>query len=974
MRTILLTNWLLQGRTGTEMYVRDLALALKRRGHRPMVFTLHRGAPAEELSGRGIPVVDNLEDLPWEVEVVHGHHNFATVLAMLACRRARGLFVCHDAKAWHDKPPSFPRLMAYAGVDDLCRERVATSLGMSLKEVRFIGNSVDLARFQPRGLLPERPRRAVIFSNYASEHTFLPIVREACQREGLELDVIGSGVQQQSSEPERVLGNYDVVFGRARCAMEALATGCATILCGTEGAGPLVTLENFDRLRRDNFGRRCLSAPLSAEHLAAEIRRYDAASGSETARHARSRLDLEETVDQCVALYEELLARPCLVESEAEAWAAAAMLTPPLAQVFKLVSSSTQLELNARRVTETHDALQQEYARLQAHAGHVTEANDALQQEYARLHEHVRRVTEAHGTLQEAYGAVQEENSRLQEHVRHVTEAYGAVQEEDARLQEHVRHVTEAYGAVQEEDARLQEHVRHVTEAYGALQEEYAALQQHLSRVTQAYDALQQEYARIEDAHSALREESVRLQEHASRVTEAHEILQQEYARLGDHVRHVTEAHDALQQENLRLRDDMRQATEARDALEADNASLQAQSRRLAEIHHALQSEVQSLKETTTRQSAELGWHRDELHRHRSELQRAQDARQRHQEEGEAWRATARAGVALTGLLAWLWERPELRPLAELLGIRESPTPEFPPHVASSPAPMPVVVGAPRSGTTLLRFMLDAHPDLAIPPETSFLVEGAQWSREPGMTAERFVEALTHFPPEAPNWADFAMSADDLLAEIRALPRFDVAEAFRCFYRLYARRLGKARWGEKTPGYGMQLDQLATLLPEARFVHLIRDGRDVALSWRQVWFAPSQEMRVLGEQWANWVSTTRHLGRRAAHYLEVRYEELIMRPAETLRRICDFVELEFHPAMLEYHKQAPARLAEHQGRTQSDGTPIISQEKRLAQQSLLTHAPSVSRVSAWRKTMTESERRDFEETAGALLTELGYNP
>ena len=111
--------------------------------------------------------------------------------------------------------------------------------------------------------------------------------------------------------------------------------------------------------------------------------------------------------------------------------------------------------------------------------------------------------------------------------------------------------------------------------------------------------------------------------------------------------------------------------------------------------------------------------------------------------------------------------------------------------------PMPIIVGAPRSGTTLLRFMLDSHPDLAIPPETGFLVPCAQLTGEGTNVCERFFQTVTGYPSEAPACHDFQIPADMFRARLAEIEPFTVADGIRVFYQLYASRLGKSRWGDK---------------------------------------------------------------------------------------------------------------------------------------------------------------------------------
>ncbi len=282
--------------------------------------------------------------------------------------------------------------------------------------------------------------------------------------------------------------------------------------------------------------------------------------------------------------------------------------------------------------------------------------------------------------------------------------------------------------------------------------------------------------------------------------------------------------------------------------------------------------------------------------------------------------------------------------------------------------PMPIVVGAPRSGTTLLRMMLDSHPELAVPPETGFLVPALRiWG--PSVYRRR---AFFRLVTGSPAWGDHGVPADDFWRQLESVEPFSVSEGLRCFYRTYAARFGKARWGDKTPIYGLYILGIEQLLPEARFIHLIRDGRDVALSLREVWFSPSRDMRELARYWRRHVSTTRAQGGSCRHYLEVRFEDLVRDPASTLKGICAFCGLSYDPRMTDYHLRAPERLREHKARRGPDGSVLVSHEQRLVQQRMTMRPPDLARVGTWRKGMLPSERRAFEDVAGRFLGELGY--
>jgi hypothetical protein len=295
--------------------------------------------------------------------------------------------------------------------------------------------------------------------------------------------------------------------------------------------------------------------------------------------------------------------------------------------------------------------------------------------------------------------------------------------------------------------------------------------------------------------------------------------------------------------------------------------------------------------------------------------------------------------------------------------------------VAARPLPpAPFIVGSPRSGTTLLRLMLDSHPQLAIPPETGF-IPGALAAVFGNDERQRqsFTAALVNFPPQATGWQDFGIEVDAFRRELQALAPFRFDAAIRCFYRMYAARFGKPRWGDKTPYYGRHMRAIERVLPEACFIHIIRDGRDVALSLRNLWFSPGPDMTTLARQWRRDICTIRHQSLPCQRYLELRYESLVSEPVACLRDICAFIEIDYDDAMMTYYNRAWARLMEQQTRVRPGGGVLVTREERLAQQRLTMSAPDCSRIARWRTEMSRAERAEYEAVAGGLLAALGYS-
>lgn len=282
--------------------------------------------------------------------------------------------------------------------------------------------------------------------------------------------------------------------------------------------------------------------------------------------------------------------------------------------------------------------------------------------------------------------------------------------------------------------------------------------------------------------------------------------------------------------------------------------------------------------------------------------------------------------------------------------------------------PMPVVVGVARSGTTLLRLMLDAHPALAVPPETGFVPLVADLAETGTALRERVLATLLG----ADTWSDFGLAPEVLRAALDAVEPFDAAGGLRAFYRLHAARFGKTRRGDKTPTYCTALDRIRRVLPEARFVHLIRDGRDTALSVAGLWFAPGRDPETLAHAWRTQIEAARAEGLGRPDYLEVHYEALVTHPRHELERICAFVALPYNPAMERWYETAPARLAEHQARLRADGSVLVSKAQRLANQRLTMEPLRPDRVLCWKREMDADAVARFERVAGDLLAALGY--
>lgn len=294
---VLLGICILASRTGAELFVRDVALGLNRRGHSVVVYAPIIGDMADELRAESITCISKLEDVTRAPDIIIGNTQVETALCLAQFPGVPAISICHDRVAEHGRPPRFSRIEAYVAVDANCAERLTLEHG--IRQISIIQNGVDLRRFKPRSTLPERPRSAAIFSNYATFGPETEAVQRACAAEGIALDVIGTAAGSQAAKPEEILHRYDLVFAKARCAMEAMAVGCAVVVL-SEGMGMagMVTSANVADWRHWNFGRRLLVRhAIDEAQVYAAIRSYSATDAAAVSTYIRTHASLESVID-----------------------------------------------------------------------------------------------------------------------------------------------------------------------------------------------------------------------------------------------------------------------------------------------------------------------------------------------------------------------------------------------------------------------------------------------------------------------------------------------------------------------------------------------------------------------------------------------------------------------------------------------------------------------------------------------------
>jgi glycosyltransferase involved in cell wall biosynthesis len=233
---VLITNIWLVDRGGTEVYTRDLAIALYKRGVRVEVYSPELGAVAEEIRQAGIHITDSISALRNSPDIIHAHHTKPTLEVLRAFPDTPAVYLIHDRVYPGDSPPHHRQIIKYMASDYNTLERLLEE-GIPEQHTGVMLNWVDTKKFALRKHWSEKPRKALVFSNYATRDNHLGIIQQACDLAGLELDCIGRGVGNAVDKPENFLGSYDIVFAKAKAAIEALATGAMVIPCDFRGLG-----------------------------------------------------------------------------------------------------------------------------------------------------------------------------------------------------------------------------------------------------------------------------------------------------------------------------------------------------------------------------------------------------------------------------------------------------------------------------------------------------------------------------------------------------------------------------------------------------------------------------------------------------------------------------------------------------------------------------------------------------------------
>jgi hypothetical protein len=264
------------------------------------------------------------------------------------------------------------------------------------------------------------------------------------------------------------------------------------------------------------------------------------------------------------------------------------------------------------------------------------------------------------------------------------------------------------------------------------------------------------------------------------------------------------------------------------------------------------------------------------------------------------------------------------------------------------------LVGCPRSGTTLLQRLLDAHPDVAVAPETFFIERFWQKREEYGpLDDDRCFERLLHDISAVPEFAEMGLNKDAFFERATGARTYPVL--FRLWLAMYAEQRGVRHVGEKTPSHALHMPTLAEFFPESRFINIIRDPRAVVNSLRHV---PWSKGCTKGdaEIWRRYAKTARHaLASKDARLTNVRYEELVTDPEQKLKEVCEFLGLSYDREMMNFPSKSTSVNPEREPWKKNVMKPV-----------------SVDSLTSWKQELVAERVTQAEAVAFWEMREWGY--
>lgn len=264
------------------------------------------------------------------------------------------------------------------------------------------------------------------------------------------------------------------------------------------------------------------------------------------------------------------------------------------------------------------------------------------------------------------------------------------------------------------------------------------------------------------------------------------------------------------------------------------------------------------------------------------------------------------------------------------------------------------IVGAQRSGTTLLRLILNAHSEIAIPEEARFLMPLLKESNINKPLSGKQLENTINYLKQDQQYKQWNYDSEPTLKSLASQNQVTIHDLIHTLYQSFAEHEGKTSWADKSLFF-RKIDLLAKIFPEAKFIHLVRDGRDVFHSWRKM-DKLKDNVVATAIDWNYKLKRINNSFERLPEnrHITLKYEDLLEEPEETVKKLCNFLGIDFQNNMMNYHQTSHYYIGEHHSE-------------------LIFKNIDSSNKYKWRKNMTTTEINAFELICKNNLKKYNYD-
>lgn len=254
---------------GTESYTYTLTKELVKQGHEVFCFSLQLGNVAEFMIEEGIFVTNDLNELPTDIDIIHGQHKLETTMVCAKYPYTPAIFVSHGTVPWQEQPPLIDQIVYYVAISEEVKSYLNLQYGISNDKIKIIRNGVDLNRYKELKEINNKPKKLLLLSNRFNDNV-LNVITKACEILNLELKIVGQR-GKKTWDTEKEINDVDIVVSLGRGTLEAIACKRFAIVYDYKGGDGVLDPDNYTKIREKNFSGRTNNQNYTIEQFVNEI-------------------------------------------------------------------------------------------------------------------------------------------------------------------------------------------------------------------------------------------------------------------------------------------------------------------------------------------------------------------------------------------------------------------------------------------------------------------------------------------------------------------------------------------------------------------------------------------------------------------------------------------------------------------------------------------------------------------------------